>query len=604
MEFSPDSKTFATANEDSSVRLRSVATGQELRVFKGHIGAVQKVAFSPDGQLLASGDKKGIIKIWSVATAQELKNLQADEPDITQLAFSPDGKTLFSVSNYEHNPINSWNVGDWQPKATFKVDSQDDENSLFFDQAGQALDFSMKETNFDIYNIATGAKVSSAAMQIPISHPDIPLFISSVEINAATRAFSTFIEGKTQWWSLDDGRELTDLEVGDGTEQPLLYRDGSKALLISQNRKSISIWSLSKQHQVITIFNNSFGDSDEYLDWHPNENIKWSPDGKVVLSRNLQEELKGWSLETGKQLWDIPLKQDSINAVVFSPNSKIVATGISKGTIQLRAVPSGKKLLSFKGNISSINTLAFSPDGQTLASAGADSNIEIWSVSTGQLLKNFTLKEAKSIFSLVYSPDGQTLASLSNDNISGGKSLEWWSLATGKGTNGMAGATSVAFRFDGKAIAVAGDGSCGMGVPLHIYDQSLTLTDDDPSLSPISVSFSTALAFSADGKMLIVGNGSELQVWSATKPTLLRSLGEHDKIITYTAFSADGKTVVSASADDTVKVWDWSQGREFFSTTALQTPQLIATALSPNGKYIATGQQDGSFKLWEIPAKR
>jgi WD40 repeat protein len=584
-----------------------VATGEELQIFKGHQGSVDKVVFSPDGQLLASGDNKGVIKIWSVATAQELKSLQVTDPPITQLAFSPDGKTLFSV-NVSDTPINSWSVDGWQQKAGFKINGQFyNTYQLFFDQAGQAFDFSKKDTNFDIYNIATGAKVNSFTIKKTVSNTNKPFSIYAEEINPTTRVvITTSSEGKTQWWSLDDGRELPNLEVGDGIVQPLLNGDGSKALLTSQDHKSISLWSLGEHRELITTFNSQFGDFPKNPDKYSIGNIIWSPDGKILLSMNVPNELKGWSLETGKQLWDIPLKQYSVNAVAFSPNSKIVATATDEGTIVLRSVPSGKQLSSFKGHISSINTLAFSPDGQNLAGAGSDNSIEIWSTSTSQPLKRFTLEAAESVFSLAYSPDGQSLAILSNDITGGGKSLELLSVATGKVIRKIEGATdyrieSVAFRFDGKAIAVAGDGSCGSDLLLAVYDPP---TDEDSSLPPISgISSLTAVTFSPDGKMLIVGNGRELQVWSADKPTLLRDLSGHDDAITYTAFSAEGKTLVSASNDSTVKVWNWPQGRELFSTTALQTPQLNATALAPNGKYIATGQQDGSFKLWEIPTK-
>ena len=59
--FSPDGKTLASGNNDSTVRLWERSTGKEVRVFRGHRDAVQWVAFSPDGKLLASISSKQIL---------------------------------------------------------------------------------------------------------------------------------------------------------------------------------------------------------------------------------------------------------------------------------------------------------------------------------------------------------------------------------------------------------------------------------------------------------------------------------------------------------------------------------------------------------------
>ncbi len=54
LAFAPDGRTLATASLDRTVRLWSVASGQELLVLEGHAGLVRAVAFSQDGRTLAS----------------------------------------------------------------------------------------------------------------------------------------------------------------------------------------------------------------------------------------------------------------------------------------------------------------------------------------------------------------------------------------------------------------------------------------------------------------------------------------------------------------------------------------------------------------------
>ncbi|HUA43836.1 MAG TPA: TIR domain-containing protein, partial [Solirubrobacteraceae bacterium] len=71
--FSRDGKTLASAGDDDTVRLWSVATHRELgRPLLGHTAPVRSVAFSPDGELLASGAIDNTVRLWDVATRRQL----------------------------------------------------------------------------------------------------------------------------------------------------------------------------------------------------------------------------------------------------------------------------------------------------------------------------------------------------------------------------------------------------------------------------------------------------------------------------------------------------------------------------------------------------
>jgi WD40 repeat protein len=65
--FSPDGRTLATAEDDHSVFLWEVETGQPRRDLEGHRGAVFAVAFAPDGKSLASASYDLTALVWDVA---------------------------------------------------------------------------------------------------------------------------------------------------------------------------------------------------------------------------------------------------------------------------------------------------------------------------------------------------------------------------------------------------------------------------------------------------------------------------------------------------------------------------------------------------------
>lgn len=63
--------------------------------------------------------------------------------------------------------------------------------------------------------------------------------------------------------------------------------------------------------------------------------------------------------------------------------------------------------------------------------------------------------------------------------------------------------------------------------------------------------------------------------------------------------SLDGKTMVSGSDDNTIKIWDMQNG-ESLNTLKGHSDSVLSVAISPDGKTIVSGGRDGTIKLWDI----
>ena len=65
----------------------------------------------------------------------------------------------------------------------------------------------------------------------------------------------------------------------------------------------------------------------------------------------------------------------------------------------------------------------------------------------------------------------------------------------------------------------------------------------------------------------------------------------------------DGRRVVSASADKTLKVWDLETGREL-ATLEGHAACVTACAVTPDGRRVVSASGDETLKVWDLETGR
>jgi WD40 repeat protein len=114
--------------------------------------------------------------------------------------------------------------------------------------------------------------------------------------------------------------------------------------------------------------------------------------------------------------------------------------------------------------------------------------------------------------------------------------------------------SAVAFAPDGKLLATGRTGRAGTWVCLRnaITGQVLSnLADVDPARLDLY-----SLALSGDGKLLAGAHGPVVKVWDVATRKVRHRFAGHSRQVYAVAFSPDGLTLASGSADGTVRLWD------------------------------------------------
>ncbi len=110
-----------------------------------------------------------------------------------------------------------------------------------------------------------------------------------------------------------------------------------------------------------------------------------------------------------------------------------------------------------------------------------------------------------------------------------------------------------------------------------------------------------SMVYTADGRSIIAAANHEIAFWNPGTGEQERVLRGHTDRVDALAISLDGRSLVSGSYDQLVKVWDVARGKERLTLKGHQN-FVSAVAISPDGKLVASG--DFQIRLWDISAGR
>jgi WD40 repeat protein len=105
-----------------------------------------------------------------------------------------------------------------------------------------------------------------------------------------------------------------------------------------------------------------------------------------------------------------------------------------------------------------------------------------------------------------------------------------------------------------------------------------------------------------DAQLTLPGEATFPRVrYAATRenPALIRNLVGHSDSVNACAVTPDGRRVVSASSDGTLKIWDLDSGRVLVTMKG-HTDEVRACEVTADGRRVISASADGTLKIWDL----
>jgi WD40 repeat protein len=559
-------------------------------------------AVSPDERYVAIGCWNGDIHVWDTARPEhELQELGYNgNPPVTALAFSADSKYL--ASGDVGGVVDIWTVG--QPAAlvgrdvegdqTLKIRHRDAIRDIAFHPSNNTLIVTAGEDHQAyIWKLDLDTKLvaldeeTKRAKSMPLEHDRPVLRAFFIERADGSSPVVTVSDKVVRLWENED-RDLTQVRGHDDwVADANVSRDGEQ-MVTSSNDGTARIWS-TRSGTPLAVLRGHLNAVNQAV---------FSPDGHQVMTASEDGTVRVWRIRPPRILLS---RTHWILGAAFEPGGTRIAVGEEGPAAILDTSGDGigkrRDLAQFGKEEAMVGFMSWSRDrkllignrqnyhlmrwGQSVALWDVQSRMEvtpgwlqgyryaefgtgtddlltinqngglaIWKcegLTNGEQPVRETQDFGKGYLWATMSPDGTWIAAVSGDN----NVLHLWKRAAlpdgprylvGHG----GGVMSLAFSSDSKRIVTASRDHTAIIWSVD-SDQPVATLADSQSAELMSASFDPSGTRVATG----AADGT-IRVWDVTRSKVVAVLRWDDESVNEVQFSADGKSILSASDDGTV----------------------------------------------------
>lgn len=302
-----------------------------------------------------------------------------------------------------------------------------------------------------------------------------------------------------------------------------------------------------------------------------------------------------------QSLGNLPGHTADVQAMMLLKDGRTLITASSDQTVRFWDLETEQLLNTLSDHTNVVKALAMTTDQNILITAGDDRTIRFWAMASGEPLATIADAHPLPINALEVSHNGNLLISAD----SGGR-VYLWDLTDQTGRiepqSLVNAGPSHTLQADGTIndLRFTRDDSylISGGKSLHLWelnnlDQPITLTGHEP------LTFINRLDISEDNRTLVSASSDQtVRLWNLADQTPKAILRGHQSYVNDVRI--DGSRLWSSDAAQTIRVWDLKENRHVETITGFDT-DIWRFAVQPNGHIVTIGGTEHVLALWDLP---
>ncbi|MEM9942475.1 MAG: hypothetical protein AAF939_12990, partial [Planctomycetota bacterium] len=359
----------------------------------------------------------------------------------------------------------------------------------------------------------------------------------------------------------------------------------AKRVLVSQNRKllitcqgnRIQTWKLNGKDQFQKALSMTKHASDV-------NDIAWNESEEFVVSGGVDKTVRVWDLETGEEKYSFFDHENSVTAVSVSPDGQKIASASEDRTIKIRNLKEDR-VLKCQGHYDTVSSVEFL-DNNRIVTCSDDFTVRIWDAQNRK--STWVNKVHQHTVWMACFVDDFRIASVSEEG------------------------RLCIHRYDTGKILNQYQSDCSFLSLAHDSRQNKLIVGDDlgrihlidlETFQPVRILNHPGLiwdvALSSDGQMLVSASSDQtVKIWNTNDWTMRKTISAHSQGASSARFSKDGKRLVTSGDDQTIRVWQTSDFTELASLNGHSTG-IWRAVFSPDGTKIASSTQNGEIFIWD-----